>query len=98
MKPSRILAIVHAQSRLHHTIFTTKNQRVRTCAAGSTHLEELDSELRLREDVHAAQIADDLETGWQLHVTAQLLNQLVQHQLTAQLDVVHNALQLHINI
>ena len=71
---------------------------MRTGAARSTHLEELDSELWFREDVHAPKIADDLETGRQLHVTAQLLNQLVQHQLTAQLDVVHNALQTHIKL
>lgn len=49
---------------------------------GAASLEEFDSELGLSEDVHAAEVADDAEADGQLGVTAQLLEKLVEHQLS----------------
>jgi len=57
------------------------------------NLEELDAEFKLCEDVHAPQISDDAETGGQLDVGAQLVDQLVQHELAGGLHLTHDRLQ-----
>lgn len=59
---------------------------------GIPRLQELDAQLSLREDIHAPQVADDPQAGWQLDVGAELLDELVQHQLGGLAHLVHDAL------
>lgn len=61
---------------------------------GAASLEEFDSELGLGEDVHAAEVADHTETDGQLGVTAQLLEKLVEHQLSRLTNLTNYALKI----
>ena len=57
------------------------------------HLQELESQFSFGKDVHAPQVADDLETGRKLDAAAQLLQELVEHELAARFHVVDDLLQ-----
>jgi len=56
------------------------------------YLKELDTEFSISEDVHASQVSDNSEARGQLHIGAQLMNQLRQHQLRAGMHLQHYVL------
>lgn len=55
-------------------------------------LKKLHPQLSLSEDIHAPEIANDTQAGWELDVGPQLLDQLAQHQLHGLAHFIHNAL------
>lgn len=59
---------------------------------GAARLQELHPQLRLREHVHPAQVANDAQADGKLRVAAELLQQLVEHELSGLTHLRHDSL------
>ena len=60
-----------------------------------SNLQKLDAQFSISKHVHASEVADNAQARGQLNVSAELVNQLRQHELCARLHLGHYVLCTH---